>query len=103
MKTDQTEQMPGLIRVFAGHTFHFVGFVMRQLIFSRDCSYHDMSIFQPTMQENFAAHYISFVLFSSYETEKKQWPRMLFSFITLRVKIPIHHKQFPFQYFGENY
>ena len=32
MKTDQTRQMPMLIRVFAGRTYHFVGFVMRRLI-----------------------------------------------------------------------
>ena len=31
-KTDQTGWMPRLIWVFAGHTNHFVGFVMRQLI-----------------------------------------------------------------------
>ena len=31
--SDQTGQMPRLIWVFAGHTFHFVGFDMRQLIF----------------------------------------------------------------------
>ena len=31
-KTDQTGWMPRLIRVFAGHTGHFVGFVMRRLI-----------------------------------------------------------------------
>ena len=29
--SDQTGWMPRLIRVFAGHTGHFVGFVMRQL------------------------------------------------------------------------
>ena len=32
VKTDQTGQMPRLIWVFAGHTCHFVGFVMRWLI-----------------------------------------------------------------------
>ena len=32
-KTDQTGQMPRLIWVFAGRTCHFVGFVMRQLIY----------------------------------------------------------------------
>ena len=31
--SDQTGRMPRLIRVFAGHTCHFVGFVKRQLIF----------------------------------------------------------------------
>ena len=31
LKTDQTGQMPRLIQVFAGHTDHFVSFVMRQL------------------------------------------------------------------------
>ena len=31
MKTDQTGRMPRLIRVFAGRTNHFVGFVMRWL------------------------------------------------------------------------
>ena len=31
-KTDQTGWMPRLIRVFAGHTRHFVGFVMLWLI-----------------------------------------------------------------------
>ena len=31
-KTDQTGHMPRLIWVFAGHTCHFVGFVMRWLI-----------------------------------------------------------------------
>ena len=31
-KTDQTGQMPRLIWVLIGHTCHFVGFVMRQLI-----------------------------------------------------------------------
>ena len=30
-KTDQTGCMPRLIGVFAGHTDHFVGFVMRRL------------------------------------------------------------------------
>ena len=30
-KTDQTGQMPRLVRVFVGRTGHFVGFVMRQL------------------------------------------------------------------------
>ena len=29
--SDQTGRMPRLIRVFAGHTDHFVGFVVRQL------------------------------------------------------------------------
>ena len=32
-KPDQTGQMPRLIWVFAGRTYHFVGFVMRWLIF----------------------------------------------------------------------
>ena len=32
-KTDQTGRMPRFIWVFAGRTCHFVGFVMRQLIF----------------------------------------------------------------------
>ena len=32
MQTAQTEQMPRPIRVFAGHTCHFVGFVMLRLI-----------------------------------------------------------------------
>ena len=32
-KTDQTGQMPRLIRVFVGHKGHFVGFVMRWLIY----------------------------------------------------------------------
>ena len=31
--SDQTEWMPWLIWVFAGHTCHFVGFVMRRLIY----------------------------------------------------------------------
>ena len=31
--SDQTGQMPRLIWVFAGHTSHFVGFVMRRLTF----------------------------------------------------------------------
>ena len=31
--SDQTGQVPRLIRVFAGRTCHFVGFVMRRLIF----------------------------------------------------------------------
>ena len=31
--SDQTGRMPRLIWVFAGRTDHFVGFVMRQLIF----------------------------------------------------------------------
>ena len=30
--SDQSGQMPRQIRVFAGHTCHFVGFVMRWLI-----------------------------------------------------------------------
>ena len=30
--SDQAGRMPRLIRVFAGHTYHFVGFVMRRLI-----------------------------------------------------------------------
>ena len=30
-KTDQTGRMPRLIRVFAGRTYQFVGFVMRRL------------------------------------------------------------------------
>ena len=30
--SDQTGRMPRLIRAFTGHTCHFVGFVMRQLI-----------------------------------------------------------------------
>ena len=30
--SDQTGRMPRLIRVFAGRTCHFVGFVMRKLI-----------------------------------------------------------------------
>ena len=34
-KTDQTERMPRLIWVFAGRTCHFVGFVMRWLIYFR--------------------------------------------------------------------
>ena len=33
VKTDQSGRMPRLIRVFAGHTCHFVGFVMRWLIY----------------------------------------------------------------------
>ena len=33
-KTDQTGRMPRLIGVFVGRTGHFVGFVMRQLIFA---------------------------------------------------------------------
>ena len=33
--SDQTGQMPRLIWVFAGRTCHFVGFVMRQLIYSK--------------------------------------------------------------------
>ena len=33
--SDQTGRMPRLIWVFAGRTCHFVGFVMRQLIFIR--------------------------------------------------------------------
>ena len=32
-KSVQTGRMPMLIRVFAGRTCHFVGFVMRRLIF----------------------------------------------------------------------
>ena len=32
--SDQTGRMPRLIRVFAGHTWQFVGFVMKRLIFS---------------------------------------------------------------------
>ena len=32
-KTDQTGRMTRLIQVFAGRTCHFVGFVMRRLIF----------------------------------------------------------------------
>ena len=31
--SDQTGRMPRLIRVFAGRTCHFVGFVMRWLVF----------------------------------------------------------------------
>ena len=34
--SDQTGQMSRLIWVFAGHTCHFVGFVMRQLIINAD-------------------------------------------------------------------
>ena len=34
MKTAQTVLMAKLIRVFAGHTGHFVGFVVLQLILS---------------------------------------------------------------------
>ena len=33
--SDQTGQMPRLIRVSSGHTGHFVGFVMPQLYFLR--------------------------------------------------------------------
>ena len=32
VKTDQTGQTPRLIRIFAGHTCHFVGYVMMRLI-----------------------------------------------------------------------
>ena len=32
-KTVQTERMPRLIRVFAGRTYHFVGFDMQWLIY----------------------------------------------------------------------
>ena len=34
--SDQTGQMPRLIWVFVGRTYHFVGFVMRQLIYGLD-------------------------------------------------------------------
>ena len=34
LKTDQTRHMPGLIWLFAGRMCHFIGFVMRQLIFN---------------------------------------------------------------------
>ena len=34
--SDQTGRMPRLIRVFAGRTRHFVGFVMRWLILSKE-------------------------------------------------------------------
>ena len=33
--SDQTGRMPRLIWVFAGRTYHFVGFVMRRLMFRR--------------------------------------------------------------------
>ena len=33
MPRSATGQVPRLIRVFAGRTYHFVGFVMRRLIF----------------------------------------------------------------------
>ena len=39
-ESDHTGQMPRLIRVFAGHTHHFVGFVMLQLI-----NYYSYKIF----------------------------------------------------------
>ena len=38
-KTDQTGQMPRLIRVFTGRTSYFVGFVMRRLIYKKMRSY----------------------------------------------------------------
>ena len=40
--SDQTGRMPRLIWVFAGHTYHFVGFVMKRLIF-RNSAY--LSVF----------------------------------------------------------
>ena len=39
VKTDQTGRMPRLIRVFAGHTVHFVGFVVRWLICGLDLQF----------------------------------------------------------------
>ena len=42
-KTDQTGWMPRLIRVFAGHTDNFVGFVVRWLIFL--CHEYQPSLF----------------------------------------------------------
>ena len=33
--SDQTVRTPRLIQVFAGHTNHFVGFIMRQLSFTK--------------------------------------------------------------------
>ena len=39
--SDQTERMPRLIWVFAGHTCYFVGFVMRRLkLFKYMCVFH---------------------------------------------------------------
>ena len=39
--SDQTGQMPRMIWVFALHTCHFVGFVMRQLLSIWYCVYHE--------------------------------------------------------------
>ena len=49
-ESDQIGRMPRLIWVFAGHTDHFVGFVMRWLIRFSDCPYtcmifHSDSVF----------------------------------------------------------
>ena len=40
---DQTGRIPTLIRVFAGHTCHFVCFVMRQLICKIKCENVDLN------------------------------------------------------------
>ena len=37
--SDQTGQMPRLIRVFAGRRYHFVGFVMRRLNYIKYCKW----------------------------------------------------------------
>ena len=39
--SDQTGQMPRLIRVFAGHTGHFVGFVKRRLKYFQTSNTHE--------------------------------------------------------------
>ena len=43
--SDQTGQMPRLIRVFAGRTCPSVGFVMRRLIYDIDRFCHDAAQF----------------------------------------------------------
>ena len=41
--SDQTGRMPRLIRVFAGRTYHFVGFVMRRLKYTLNLLNCDLS------------------------------------------------------------
>ena len=55
-KTDQTGRMPRLIRVFAGRTCHFVGFVMRRLTL-RLLIYHSGD-FKQTLREYWSTSFL---------------------------------------------
>ena len=47
--SDQTGRMPRLFWVFAGRTGHFVGFVMRWLIFTLAINFSYENFFRPTL------------------------------------------------------